>query len=196
MLLVLVKVTIVVINTMTKNSLGKEGIIWLTHYSLLREARQELNLGINLESGADADIMEGYCLLAVSLIISWSTFFLIGPRTTSPVLHHTQWSGPSTFNYCLRKCLRGLPRDRSYEGIFLTASLLSDDKSLCKLGIRVDSTVLLFNALAFDPQELRLVNIHMTILVWVILELTTWCWITNWGESSLEKSISPSLYIT
>jgi hypothetical protein len=64
---VLVRVSIPAQNIMTKKQVGRKGFIQLTlpHCcSSPRKSEQELTQDRNLEAGADAEAMEGCCLLA------------------------------------------------------------------------------------------------------------------------------------
>jgi hypothetical protein len=52
---------------MTKNILGRKGFVWLPlphHCSSSKEVRTGTQVGQELETGADAEAMEGYYLLA------------------------------------------------------------------------------------------------------------------------------------
>ncbi|EDL77409.1 rCG25260 [Rattus norvegicus] len=78
-------VTSAVIKHMTKETWGGKGLFSLYYHITIchqRKSGQELKQGRNLEAGADAETMEGCCLLACScgLLIC----FLIEPRTTIP----------------------------------------------------------------------------------------------------------------
>ena len=63
---VVARVTVAMMNH-DQSMLGRKGFIWLTpsHHS---PALKELKQGGNLEAGADAEVIEGGCLLACS---SW-----------------------------------------------------------------------------------------------------------------------------
>ena len=67
---ILVKVCIPAQNIMTKKQVGEGKGVFSLHFHiavhLQRKSGQELTQGRNLEAGADADAMEGCCLLACS----------------------------------------------------------------------------------------------------------------------------------
>jgi hypothetical protein len=59
------------------DNLGKRGFILLTlphHNSSLKKAGQELKMGRDLKTGADAEVMEGCCLMACSLCLAQPAF--------------------------------------------------------------------------------------------------------------------------
>jgi hypothetical protein len=57
----------------TKHLGGRKGFLWLIHPHW-RMSGQELKLGRNLEAGADAEAMEGCCLLACCSWLAQSAF--------------------------------------------------------------------------------------------------------------------------
>ena len=94
---------------MTEGNWGRDGFVWLMcpghHW---RTSGQERIQGRNLEAGADAEAMEGYCLLACS-----SSAFLWNPGPPAPECHHPQWPGPvpsmaNALQVCLQPNLMGL----------------------------------------------------------------------------------------
>ena len=81
---------------MTEGNWGRDGFVWLMcpghHW---RTSGQERIQGRNLEAGADAEAMEGYCLLTGLLSMTSSVCFLLEARTYSPEWSHPQCDGPS-----------------------------------------------------------------------------------------------------
>ena len=70
MLTVFVRVTIATTDHHDKSYVGRKAFIWLTftsHCFSWREVRTGTKQGRNLEVGADAEAMEGCCLLVCSL---------------------------------------------------------------------------------------------------------------------------------
>lgn len=71
------------------------------------------------ESGADAEAMEKYCLLANMLSMACSVEFLIEPRTTIPQVALTTMGWALTLWSLIKKmCPTGLPKPQSYRSIF------------------------------------------------------------------------------
>jgi len=96
---VLVKVSIAAVNTVIESKLGREGRIQLMPHPLClspEEVRKEFTQSRNLEAGADAEAMEGSCLLACS---SWLALpaFLYNPGPPAQGWLHLQW--PSLINH-------------------------------------------------------------------------------------------------
>ena len=69
---------------------------------------QELKQGRNPEAGADAEAMEGCCLLACSFLLTQPAFLWYSGAPAQGITH-PQWDGPSTINHRLRKYATGLP---------------------------------------------------------------------------------------
>lgn len=108
--LILVRVTNAVTKHHDKRNLKGKGLfgfcIQITVHHL-RKLGQELKQGRGLEAEADAEALEGYCLLACS------AFFLVELRTRS----HSMLSPPPSV-IKLRKCSTCLPTAQSQGGIF------------------------------------------------------------------------------
>ena len=72
---------------MTKRLVGREKGLFNFHFDFVvqpqRKSGQEFQQGRNLESGADAEAMEGLLLTGL-FSMACSARFLIGPRTTNP----------------------------------------------------------------------------------------------------------------
>ena len=114
-------------NTMIKSKLRIKGLSDLCfhiHSPSLREVRTGTQPGQDPEVGADAEAMEGCCLLA------YSSCFPIEPRTTSPGWYQIDGSLP---HQSLIKKIPYMPVYSLRRHFLSWVSLLSDDSSLCQV---------------------------------------------------------------
>jgi hypothetical protein len=94
---VMVRVSITVIKHHIQSELGRKGFSWLIllHGSpTLKEARQELKQGRNLEAGADAEAMGGCCLLACSSRLAQPAFLRAQDHQSRVTLFTVDWALP------------------------------------------------------------------------------------------------------
>ena len=99
---------------MIKSNLGRKGLIWFTHLELHSIERSQVRSSNQLASWRKEMMQRPWRSAAYSIfLMSCSAWFLIEPRTTSPV-HHPQWAGSSLVNHELRKCSAVLPMTWSF----------------------------------------------------------------------------------
>ena len=149
---------------MTKQP-GKERVYWfeLSEHcpSLKGKSGQELKQGRNLEAGAGAEAVEGWCLLACS---SW--LVLIEPRTTVQGWHHPQCTSPFPPNQSLIKKMHYvLACSLILWRHFLSwGSHLSNDCSLCQFDRRLTSTPL---------RQIRILTITLQTFILILRQILT-----------------------
>ena len=112
-------------NTISKPTRGGKSLFGLyfhitVHYQ--RKSGQELKQGRNLETGADAEVMEGV-LLTDFLLMACSLCFLIEPKATSPGMAPPTMGWTLSHQSLIKKCATELPTAWSSEVIFLTEVL-------------------------------------------------------------------------
>jgi hypothetical protein len=116
---------------MTKKQVREEGASFSLHFHVTvhhqRKSGQELTQDRNLEAGADAEAMEGCCLLACFSWLAQLAYKIQDHQSRDGTTHNGL--GPPLLDHQLRKLLTA----GSHGGIFLKGgSILCDNSSLCQ----------------------------------------------------------------